>query len=171
MAVLTNARLNAMWQVAATLNFSGTNSLTTILTTQPDGVYALANMNDMIPWLKWELGKDGSLAKWFPNEVYQAILAGFENFAYNKTAIIASKAPPTNASGGSGQCTCDEDPTGAARDVICWKWNYVDFDSQAAGSLDGGTWTFSGLDAGNYVLTYDDYSTNESFPTTYLTVT
>ena len=47
MAVLINTRLNAMWQVAATLNMANaSNTFLSTLKTQPDGVYALANMQD-----------------------------------------------------------------------------------------------------------------------------
>lgn len=171
MAKLTNARLNAVWQIAATLNMgNANNSLLAAMKTQPDGAYSQANINDFQEWLKIEMGKDGSLAKWFPGEVYASVIGKIENFVYNKTAVGESYLPPENASGGSGEITCDEDSTGAARDVKCWKWDYVDFDEMPAGSLAGGTWTFSGLSAGNYVLVFDDYATNESFPTAYISV-
>ena len=172
MAILDNARLNAQWQVAATLNMgNASNNLLTIMKTQPDGAYSQASMTDMVIWLKWEIGRDGSLAKWFPTEVYEGIISTIEDFNYNRTAVGDMFLPPENASGGSGQCTCDSDDYGdPARDVLCWKWNFVDFDQMPSGSEAGGTWTFSGLSAGNYVLTFDDYATAESFPTTYLTV-
>lgn len=168
---ITNQRLNAMWQIAATLNFNNSsNGLSAILTTQPDGVYAQADILEIAIWLKWYLGKDGSLAKWFPREVYTSIVAIFENFGYNKTAIIDTKKPPQNPSGGSGECTCDSDAYGS-RTPLCFKWDYVDFIEQDAGVESEGTWTFDSLSAGNYVLVWDDYATNESMPTTYLTVT
>jgi hypothetical protein len=170
---LTNQRLSAMWQIAATLNFNNaSNDLSAILTTQPDGIYSLANMSEMANWLKWHLGKDGSLAKWFPDEVYTSIIAIYENFGYNKTAIIDSKKPPENPAGGSGECTCDDDDyVTPARTAVCFKWDFTDFIEQAAGSETGGTWTFSGLSSGNYITVWDDYATNESMPTAYLTVT
>ncbi len=171
MAKLTNTRLNAVWQIAAALNMAIDNSLLAAMKTQPDGAYAQANINDFQPWLKIEMGKDGSLAKWFPNEVYASVLAKIENFVYNKTAVGDLFLPPESATGGSGQITCDEDAYGSSRDVKCWKWDFVDFDEMSTGSLDTGTWTFSGLAAGTYVLSFDDYATTESFPTAFLTVT
>lgn len=171
MAVLENARLNAVWQIAATLNMGNSNNtLLSTIKTQPDGAYAEGKLAEMKSWLKWEIGKDGSLAKWFPDEVYSSIISKIENFNYNKTAVIESALPPQNVATSTGEITCDEDPTGGARDVLCFSWNFIDFDSQSAGTLSGGTWTFSGLSAGNYVLVYDDYATNESFPTAYITV-
>jgi hypothetical protein len=169
---ITNQRLNAIWQVCATLDMNTANSFLTRIKTQPDGVYAEGNMNEMAIWLKWELGRDGSMAKWFPNVVYESIIGKINNFAYNKADIGVSFKPPENAAGGSGQCTCDDDAyVTPARNVVCFKWDFVDFIEQAAGSEAGGTWTFSSLSAGNYILVFDDYLTNESFSTKFLTVT
>ena len=171
--ILTNKRLNAVWQIAATLNMANaTNDFLAVLKTQPDGAYAEANMTETKFWLKWHLGKDASLTKWFPSEVYESVIGKIIDFGYNRTDVGASFKPPENAAGGSGQCTCDDDNyVTPARNVVCFQWNFVDFTEQAAGSEAGGTWTFSGLSAGNYVLVFDDYATNESFPTAYLTVT
>ncbi len=45
--VLTNKRLNAAWQIAATLNMANINNdFLTLLRTQPDGAYAEADMNE-----------------------------------------------------------------------------------------------------------------------------
>lgn len=170
---LTNMRLHAQWQIAATLNMNNqSNDLLSIVSTQPDGVYSQADLNEIATWLKWHLGKDGSLALWFPDQVYINIVGKIVNFPYNRAALGESFKPPNTAVGGSGQCSCDEDsyvtPT---RDVLCFQWVGGEFIEQTAGSLATGTWTFSGLSAGSYVLVFDDYATNESFPTTYLTVT
>lgn len=170
---LTNLRLNAMWQIAATLNMGNeNNSFLTALKTQPDGSYAEANMSEFGYWLKLELGQDASMAKRFAREVYDTVIAKIVNFAYNRAAIGDTFKPPENSAGGAGQCTCDDDAYGdPARSVKCFKWDFTDFTEQAAGSEAGGTWTFSGLSAGTYVLVFDDYATGESFPTQYLTVT
>ena len=167
---ITNLRLRAQWQIAATLNMgNANNSLLAAMKTQPDGAYAFANMNDWQTWLKLECGKDGSLAKWFPNEAYAGVIGKIEGYNYNATKVSDLYLPPENATGGSGQCTCDSDAYGE-RDVLCFKWDFVDFTEQAAGAESSG-WTFSGLSSGNYILAFDDYATAESFPTTYLTVT
>lgn len=171
MAKLTNTRLNAVWQVAATLNMgNANNSLLSAMKTQPDGAYSQADIRDFEEWLKIEMGKDGSLAKWFPSVVYETVIGKIENFGYNKTAVGDTYKPPENPVGGAGQITCDDDSYGS-RTVKCWKWDFVDYDEMPAGALDAGTWTFSSLAAGYYVLSFDDYETNESFPTAYITVT
>lgn len=168
--VLTNKRLNAAWQIAATLNMANINNdFLTLLRTQPDGAYAEANMDEAIYYLKWYLGKDASLAKWFPQAVYQAIIGKIVDFNYNRVAVGDTFKPPANAAEGSGQCTCDSDSI-LTRNVLCFKWDFTDFQEEASGTESGG-WTFSGLSAGTYILVFDDYSTNESFPTAYLTVT
>jgi hypothetical protein len=170
---ITNKRINAQWQVAATLNMgNASNALLAAMKAQPDGAYAEADMNEWLNWLKLTLGNDGSLAKWFPNAVYQGVLGKIQDYNYNATKVSDLFLPPENAAGGSGECSCDSDAYGdPARDVLCFKWDFVDFTEQAAGSEAGGTWTFSGLASGNYVLAFADYATAESFPTTYLTVT
>jgi len=171
--VLTNKRLNAVWQIAAALDMENVNNdFLTVLRTQPDGAYAEADLNEARIWLKWDLGKDASLAKWFPAEVYDAVIGKIYDFPYNRTAVSDLHKPPENATGGSGQCTCDSDAYGdPARTPLCFKWDYTDFTEQAAGSEAGGTWTFSGLSAGTYVIVWDDYGTTEGFPSTFLTVT
>ena len=168
----TGKRLTAVWQIAATLNMNNTsNSFLSLLRTQPDGAYAEANLSEAAYWLKLQLGQDSSLAKWFPAEVYTVILSKIVNYNYGDPLVADEYKPPQNASGGVGQVTCDEDPTGEGRDVFVWNWNYVLFTQGAACSLADEIWTCSGLSAGIYVLTYNDWETAESFPTTYLTVT
>jgi len=170
---ITNLRINAQWQIAATLNMgNASNTLLAAMKAQPDGAYAQANMNDWLNWLKLTLGNDASLAKWLPNEVYQGVIGKIKNYNYNATAVGDEFLPPKNPSGGSGQCTCDDDDIiTPARDVLCFKWDFVDFIEQDAGSEAGGTWTFSSLTSGNYVLVFSGYDTIENFPTGYLTVT
>lgn len=169
--IITNNRIKAQWQIAATLNMGNANNvLLSAMKTQPDGAYSQANMNDWMIWLRLELGKDGSLAKWFPTEVYAGVIAKIEGYNYHATKVGNLFLPPETPLGGVEECTCDSDAY-ASRTVKCWKWDYVDFTEQAAGSEAGGTWTFSSLTAGNYVLAFDDALTAESFPTTYLTVT
>lgn len=171
---ITNQRIAAMFHIAAELNMGDTtNTFLRTIRKQPDGIYAEANLQEMAFWLKWHLGRDNVIAKWFPLEVYNTLIGKIVDFGYNKAEVGETFLPPENAAGGVGTLTCDSDAYGdPARSPLPFKWNETTFvwTEQAAGTEDTGTWTFNEA-AGVYVLVWDDYLTNESFPTQFLTVT
>ena len=175
MARLTNARLNAVWQIAAYLNFDVGNQLVFCLKNQPAGTYAEGNIREIEYWLKWELGKAAELGLWFPQEVYTEVIGKFFDFNYGKDEleIVEIMQPPENAAGGVGTCTCDEDRFSDPdpRDCVLWLWDGKRFNSQPGGVLSAGTWTWTGLDPGEYVISFDDWGTTQGFCTGMLTVT
>ncbi len=159
-------KYNAIWQIAA----SGLTALMTKMDGLPDAYQATQSPLEWVTHMRLEYAQSASLGKIFPNDVYVFIVGRFVGYNYGSTAIDINFVAPVCV-GGTGQITCDEDnvqtPTG--RDVLCYSWNFVDFTELAAGTLATGTWTFSGLSAGNYVCTFD--STFDALPTTYITVT
>ena len=159
---IVSDKYSAAWQIAA----SGLSTLMTKMDGLPDAYQAVASMNEWIPWIRLEYAQPGSLNKIFPDEVYAFVMGRFVGYNYSKTAIHEDYQPP-DCTGGSGQITCDED-TVSIRPVVCYAWNFVTFTEIAAGSLNAGTWTFSGLAAGYYVCTFD--SNFDALPTQYLTV-
>ena len=171
---ITNQRISSMFHIAAKLDMHDTtNTFLRTIQQQPDGIYAEANLTEMSIFLKWHIGRDNVLSKWFPMEVYDTLVAKIENFAYNRAVVGDLFLPPENATGGEGELTCDVDAYGdPARSPLSYKFNESTFvwTEQAAGSEAGGTWTFSEA-AGEYVIVWDDYLTNETFPTKFLTVT
>lgn len=156
-------KYNAVWQMAA----SGLSTLMTKMDGLPDAYQATQSMNEWTTWIRLEYAQPGSLGKIFPLEVYSFVIGRLIGYNYGDTEIYEDYKAPS-CSGGVGEITCDED-TVSSRDVICYSWDFVDFTEFAAGSLAAGTWTFSGLAAGNYVCTFD--STFDALPTAYLTVT
>ena len=171
---ITNQRISSMFHIAAELDMHDTtNTLLRTIQQQPDGIYAEANLIEVATFIKWHLGRDNVLATWWPMEVYNTIIGKIVNFPYNKAVVGDLFLPPENAAGGVGECSCDVDAYGdPARTPLSFKWNDATFiwTEQAAGSEAGGTWTFSET-AGQYVIVWDDYLTNETFPTKFLTVT
>ena len=157
---------NGMWQIAASGGF------TTIMTTMngmPTGFHASSSPNIFVNWMQITFAQSGSLAKSFPDEVYYLVLDKIIGYNYDNARIPAWAAPPGNTAIVTTTITCDEDPTGEDRTVKLYAWDFSDFtESSITGSLAGGTWTFTGLSAGNYVLAYDDGFV--SLPTAYLTV-
>ncbi len=154
---------NAAWQIAA----SGLSTLITKMDGVPDAYQATQSMSEWATWIRLEYAQSGSLGKIFPIEVYSWLIGRFVGYNYGDTEIYEDYVAPV-CSGGSGQVTCDED-TISSRDVVCYSWNFVNYTELAAGTLATGTWTFSGLSAGNYVCTFD--STFDALPTSYITVT
>jgi hypothetical protein len=157
---------NALWQIAASGGFS---TITTTMNGMPTGFHASSSKNIFVNWMQITFAQSGSLAKSFPDEVYYLVLDKIVGYNYDNARVPDWAAPPGNTSVVSDTITCDEDPTGEARTVKLYAWNFVDFtESAITGSLAGGTWTFSSVPAGNYVLAYDDGLV--SVPTAYLTV-
>jgi len=157
-------QFNAVWQITAS---GALTNLSTTLTTQPTSVLAYANASESGIWLKWELGKSGSINKWFPATVYEFILSRYIDIAYGSASIHPDYTMPDCALSGS-DIECDEDTQTVPRDVICYSWNFADFIELAAGSLAAGTWTFTGLaSATNHVCTFD--ANFDVFPTLYIT--
>lgn len=161
---------NVLWQVSATLNMNNaSNSLLAAMDGMSPGYASHGNMAEFIPWLKIELAQSGSMDKEFPNSIYREVISKIVGYEYGSPAVDALYLPPVCTLDGS-DITCDEDPTGQSRDVVIFSWDFVDFTEGAAGSLVGGTWTFSGLSSGNYVCAYADWDTVGSLNTRYLTV-
>jgi hypothetical protein len=169
---ITNQRISSMWHICAELDMEDTtNTFLRTIQKQPDGIYSEANLNEMALFLKWHLGRDNVMSLWFPREVYDTIVGKIVDFPYNRAVVGDLFLPPENAAGGVGECTCDSDAYGS-RTAVCFKWNATTlvWTEQDAGSEAAGTWTFTEA-AGTYAIGWDDYLTNESFPTKFLTVT
>ncbi len=157
---------NATWQIAAA---GGMSTITTTMNGMPTGFHASSSPNIFVNWMQITFAQSASLAKSFPDEVYYLILDKIIGYNYDNARVPDWAAPPGNTAVVTTTITCDEDPTGANRDVLLYAWDFADFtESAVVGSLAGGTWTFSGVSAGNYVLAYDDGFV--SLPTAYLTV-
>lgn len=174
---ITNQRISSMFHIAAELDMHDTtNTLIRTIQQQPDGIYAEANPQELVKFLKWHLGRDNVMSTWWPEVVYETIIGKFVDFSYNKTKVGEIFLPPENPAGGVGELTCDVDAYGATygtgeRDAVSFKWNDAAFvwTEQAAGTKTT-EWTFSEA-AGTYAIVWDDYLTNETFPTKFLTVT
>jgi hypothetical protein len=153
--VLTDQN-NAVWLIAS--NKIGAVGITDILIdrmeTMPNAYQALGTMNKFITWLEVEIVYNFN--KVFPAVVYQIYLGKFIGYEYDLPRLAPEFAPPTNIVVDGTTVTCDDDPTGVARDVKLWKLLTGKFTEQAVGTLSAGTWTWTGLTAGTYVVAYDD---------------
>lgn len=157
-------KYNAAWQIAA----SGLTTLLSKMDGLPDAYMATQSMDEWATWMRLEYGQSTSLNKIFPVAVYSFLISRLVGYNYGDTEIHDDYKPPTNPAVDGSDITCDEDPTGAARTVLLYKWDYVKFEeSSISGSLSAGTWTFSSVSSGSYVLAYSGF---DALPTIYLTI-
>ena len=166
-------RDKAIWLIATQVNAAYPTGIIQNLLDKmdatPDAYTAEADQQEWANWLKFDIsGAFGG--KIFNREVYAAILYAVEGYHYGNPRIAADRAAP-ECTLGVNTITCAEDPTGAARDILIWRYNAGEFTEQPlAGVLANGTWTFSPIPSGTGGLTlaYDDGFA--SFPTLFFTM-
>lgn len=159
--------INTLWKVAAQENVI--DNLLTNMNAVPQAYSATHSQNDWVIWLKMEIAVNFGAV--FYHQVFEDILAKIVGYNYGNPRIDEQYEPPENVNTSTANTiTCDDDPTQADRDVLLYERVSGVFTEKAAGSLNTGTWTFSGIPAGSlYILVYDD--DGAAFPTEYLTVT
>lgn len=124
-------------------------------------------------WLLIEVAQSGSLNKIIPEHSLSNLLGIIQNFNYPTAEIDPIYLPPQNASVSGTSITCDGPNTdqvnAGATAIQLYSWNYVDFTDMELTPTDNGdgTFTFSNLSAGNYVVAVD---IEGALPSGYLTI-
>lgn len=167
-------RETSIWQIAAATG--GTSSILSAMNDMPAGYHAGAAIDTFVWWAQIRFGQPTSIATAFPDDVYYTYFEKIEGLNFQNARVKENAEPPANVVKTAGQLTCDEDPTGAARTVLLYLWNNAvpSFtESAITGVLATGTWTFSAIPSGTYVLAFQDGLTNTyySLPTLFQSVT
>lgn len=158
----------AIWRIAS----HSTNQLAGLLTamnTLPEAYRANNSQSEWAVWLKIQIALDFS-GKMYYGQVYTDVMDRIINYNYTGAEIAPEYAAPTCTVNGTN-IECDEDPTGAARNIVIYRYISGEFIEQnLTGTLDTGTWTFGPIASGttNITLAYADEFA--SFPCVFLAI-